>query len=206
MAQFKPLWATVITYHRVKLYLFLSCHLIWLLERIDKSEWRVSRVTGKLMQLMHNSGSSRGMQSKGDTQGDLWRGWKCAQWHKSMLGRAGFRIHGPSRLQSPLADAGIEEQGGGQRRHAQVYVCMCVCLCIYWCISVCQCIFAFMSRSVSGEYLTLMALCLQILQAELLLIKSKHFTEDCTVLLCLYKLAMCSCVWSLSFIVKPNLS
>lgn len=180
--------------------IFLSfVSLILLFERTKKAEWFL---IGKLMQLMHNSGSSRGMQSKVDTQGDLWRGWKCTQWHKSMLGRTGFRIHSPSRLQSPLAHASIEEQEGGAKEAHPVYVCMCV----YWCISACQCIFAFMSRSVSGEYLVLKALCLQIFQAELLLIRSKHVTEDCTVLLCLYKVAMCSCVWNLHFIIKTKLS
>lgn len=53
-----------------------------------------------------------------------------------------------------------------------------------------------MSRSVSGEYVILMALCLQILQAELLLIRSKHFTEDCTVLRCLYKPTVQLCAQS----------
>lgn len=41
----------------------------FLFDRAEKAEWFL---IGKLMQLMHDSGSSRGMQSQVDTQGDLW--------------------------------------------------------------------------------------------------------------------------------------
>ena len=52
-----------------------------------------------------------------------------------MVGHAGFGIHSPSRLQSPLADTNIEQQEGG---HAQL--CASVSIDAF----VCQFIFAFM--------------------------------------------------------------
>lgn len=41
-----------------------------------------------------------------------------------------FGIHSPSRLQSPLADTNIEQQEGGQGRHAQVCVSIDEFVCV----------------------------------------------------------------------------
>lgn len=55
----------------------------------------------KVIQLMHNWGKCRWMQSKGDMQGDLWKGCKRTQWHKSMAGHPGFQDSQPLDVRRP---------------------------------------------------------------------------------------------------------
>lgn len=53
-----------------------------------------------------------------------------------MVGRPGFGIHSPSRLQSPLADTNIEQQEGGGKGGTPKRVCVFVSIDESVCVGV----------------------------------------------------------------------